>query len=69
MSNEITLYVNDSPMSCVGKTLADLLQQLEKPSQGIAVAINHAVVPKSVWATTLLEDNMNVFIFESIAGG
>ncbi|REG81798.1 sulfur carrier protein ThiS [Marinomonas pollencensis] len=69
MNNEITLYVNDHPLSLVGTTLADLLEQLDKPTQGIAVAIDHEVVPKSRWATTLLADNMNVFIFESIAGG
>ncbi|MEL0613435.1 sulfur carrier protein ThiS [Marinomonas arenicola] len=69
MSNEITLYVNDSPLSFLGKTVMDLLHQLDKPSQGIAVAIDQTVVPKSMWATTMLESDMNVFIFESIAGG
>lgn len=69
MSSEITLYVNDSLLSFSGKTLEDLLAQLKKPSQGIAVAIDQSVVPKSLWATTLLEGDMKVFIFESIAGG
>jgi len=69
MSSEITLYVNDSLLSFSGKTLEDLLAQLKKPSQGIAVAIDQSVVPKSLWATTLLEGGMKVFIFESIAGG
>ena len=69
MNNEIKLYVNDKAMTFVGSTLEDLLGLLDKPTEGIAVAIDLAVVPKSRWAKTQLENNMNVFIFESIAGG
>lgn len=63
------LFVNDNELVFAGRTLADLLEQLGKPQQGLAIAINQQVVPKSLWEKTFLEDAMKVFIFESIAGG
>lgn len=75
------ILVNESPLDFSGKTLQDLLTHLEttnhfkkdsylnKNSQGIAIAINQEVVPKSLWLTTELNELSQVFIFESIAGG
>ena len=65
----MTLVVNDSPYEFEGETLVDLLAVLEKPTQGVAVAINQNIVPKSQWAVTELTEQSQVFIFESIAGG
>jgi sulfur carrier protein len=69
------IIVNDLPFDFSGKTLHELLDDLEKHNrfkqvaQGIAIAINQEVVPKSLWSTTELKEQSQVFIFESIAGG
>ena len=56
-------------MNLQGKLFKDLLIQLNKNEQGIAIAINQQVVPKSLWSSTELNEQSQVFIFESIAGG
>ena len=63
------IMLNDAPHEFAGKTLQDLLIQLDKGEQGIAIAINQQVVPKSLWSSTELNEQSQVFIFESIAGG
>lgn len=63
------IMVNDAPHEFSGETLQDLLVHLDKCEQGIAIAINQQVVPKSLWRTTELNEQSQVFIFESIAGG
>ncbi|UTV97825.1 sulfur carrier protein ThiS [Marinomonas rhizomae] len=63
------IMLNDTVHEFVGETLEDLLTQLGKTEQGIAIAINQQVVPKSLWRSTELNEQSQVFIFESIAGG
>ena len=63
------LLVNDMPHEFLGKTIDDLLLELGKNQQGIAIAIDLKVIPKSMWASTVLTERSQVFIFESIAGG
>ncbi|WP_417527377.1 sulfur carrier protein ThiS [Marinomonas shanghaiensis] len=63
------IVLNEEPYEFVGNTLEDLLLELEKSQQGIAIAINQQVVPKSLWRATKLNEQSQVFIFESIAGG
>lgn len=63
------IVLNDALYEFAGETLKDLLTQLDKSEQGIAIAINQQVVPKSLWGSTKLDEQSQVFIFESIAGG
>ncbi len=35
-----------------GETLAGLLQRMSVPAEGVAVAVNNRVVPRSEWAAT-----------------
>lgn len=63
------IMLNDAPCDFLGNTLLDLLRHLGKRELGIAIAINQQVVPKSLWASTELNEQSQVFIFESIAGG
>tara|TARA_R110000744_G_scaffold85724_2_gene167505 strand:+ start:1033 stop:1221 length:189 start_codon:yes stop_codon:yes gene_type:complete len=61
--------LNDAAFDFSGETLKDLLDSLGKETKGIAVAIDQQVVPKSLWSNTELNEQSQVFIFESIAGG
>ena len=63
------IVLNDVPYEFTGNTLKDLLNELGKSQQGIAIAINQQVVPRSLWYATELNEQSQVFIFESIAGG
>lgn len=63
------ILLNDIAYEFEGKSLQELLQQLEKDATGVAIALDQQVVPKSRWHNTELTENSQVCIFESIAGG
>jgi|TARA_R110000764_G_C10832447_1_gene363085 sulfur carrier protein len=65
----MNIMLNDAAFDFSGETLKDLLDSLGKETKGIAVAIDQQVVPKSLWSNTELNEQSQVFIFESIAGG
>lgn len=50
-------------------TLAELLRQQGIPAQGIAVAIDNKVVPRSAWETTVLEEQCSVIVIRAVCGG
>jgi sulfur carrier protein len=49
-------------------TVAALLQSLGYPERGIAVAVDHAVLPRSAWATTL-SDGAELEVVTAVQGG
>ncbi len=55
-------------MAC-SATVADLVSSWCTSPDGIAVARNREVVPRSEWATTLLSDHDVVEIVTAAAGG
>lgn len=63
------IYLNDKPFEFDGRYVQDLIDTLQKESNGVAVAIDQNIIPRSAWATTDLLASCRVFIFESIAGG
>ena len=66
----ITIYVNDSPLQIQEKSnVLDLLKELKSPTQGVAVAIDDAVVPTSSWETHLLNPNNKILIIQAAQGG
>lgn len=62
--NNTQISLAESPM-----TLVDFIAQHCAKSQGVAVAINNAVVPKSEWENTVLAHGDSIDVFEAIAGG
>lgn len=49
--------------------LQKILEQLEITVNGIAIAINHNVIPKDTWMTTFLNNNDKVLIIKATQGG
>jgi sulfur carrier protein len=68
---QINLTVNDKPLALAdGTTLSQLLDELGlSASQGVAVAINDAVVPRSAWLTRRLADGDQVLVIQATQGG
>jgi sulfur carrier protein len=52
-----------------GLSLADVVASLVDEAKGIAVAVDREVVPRSEWATTLLEPDARVEVVTAAAGG
>ncbi len=51
------------------KTLAELLEELEYSSKGIAVAMNQEVIPQQKWSSFLLTPKMSLLIIKATQGG
>ncbi len=66
----VELSVNGQPERLPdGTTVADLVAAWCPSPQGIAVACNREVVPRSAWAHTALHDGDRVEIVTAAAGG
>lgn len=67
---ELTINHQKRSFEKVFPSLAALLQQ-EVPglSQGVAVAVNNVVVPRSEWPDTRLHDADNILIITATQGG
>ncbi len=50
-------------------TLTQLITKLELPSQGIAVAINNKMIPRTEWECFSLQENDNLVIIKAACGG
>ena len=66
----MNILINSKPLEVKeGSSLADLAVQLELPKDGIAIAIDYKVVPRSIWGNTILEENIELMVLEAVSGG
>jgi sulfur carrier protein len=67
----LTIHVNDEPRTLAGPaTLEALMSELGLAGlQGLAVAVNHSVVPRTAWAAQPLADGDRVLVIRAAQGG
>jgi thiamine biosynthesis protein ThiS len=66
----LRVYVNGESRELSGPTsLAELITQLDLPAARIAVELNRAVVRRSDWNATMLQDDDRVEIVHFVGGG
>ena len=67
---KINITVNENPVEIeLQCNIEQLLNQLESPLKGSAIAVNQKIISRSEWATYLLQENDQVSLFQAIAGG
>ncbi|WP_372880836.1 sulfur carrier protein ThiS [Psychromonas sp.] len=66
----MNIFVNDQliivPALC---NIEQLLQQLESPLKGSAVAVNQQIISRSTWTEVTLNEGDQISLFQAIAGG
>lgn len=67
----MSIIVNGEPSSVVapGSTVAELLEALDVPSRGVAVAVDAEVVPRGEWETFAVADGARVEVLIAVQGG
>jgi sulfur carrier protein len=66
----VNLVVNGEPEAVDdGLTVAQLVASLGCGTKGVAVAVNEAVVPRSIWPVHRLESGDRVEILNAAQGG
>ncbi|HET6509820.1 MAG TPA: sulfur carrier protein ThiS [Baekduia sp.] len=66
----MSIIVNGDPSDAVpGTTIAELLQTLDVPTRGVAVAVDAEVVPRGEWETFAVADGARVEVLVAVQGG
>lgn len=66
----MNVVVNGEPRDVQpGTTVADVVAVLGRRREGLAVAVNEDVVPRSFWAETALHEEDRVEVLTAAAGG
>ena len=52
-----------------GATVSDLVEELGVPSRGVAVALDHVIVPRSAWTRTVVTVGARVDVVTAMQGG
>ncbi|HVW18145.1 MAG TPA: sulfur carrier protein ThiS [Solirubrobacteraceae bacterium] len=64
------IVVNGEPREVApGTTVAALMQELDAPDRGVAVAVDGEVVPRGAWAGTTLAEDAKVEVVMAVQGG
>lgn len=63
------LEINGNIEEVQSNNVEAMLDELKMNKQGIAVAINEAVVPKSMWAKFQINEQDKIMIITATAGG
>lgn len=63
------VIVNNREIITQATSLQRLAQELDLPEQGIAIAINNQLIPRSEWDTYSLTEGTSVVIIKAACGG
>ena len=67
---KLDIKINSRPHQVESSiSLQALIMQFVDTQQGIAVAVNQNVIPRSLWASTTIKQADSIDIFQAIAGG
>jgi sulfur carrier protein len=69
LSDEFFIRVNGALETLAAKTVKALMEARGLEGEGLAVALNEQLVPRSSWATTLLHPDDTIEIVRAIGGG
>ncbi len=50
-------------------TLVQLTEQLQLPTQGVAIAVNNKMIPRTEWELFTLHENDRLVIIKAACGG
>ena len=66
----MNIHVNNKETELTqGNTVADLALQLDLPKQGVAIAVQNRMVPRSEWNEKVLQEGDNLVIIKAACGG
>ncbi|QXP52117.1 MULTISPECIES: sulfur carrier protein ThiS [unclassified Cellulophaga] len=66
----ISILVNEKPMRIQKNTnVLQLLEKLQTPQNGIAVALNNNIITKDFWKYEILDENDSLLIIQATQGG
>lgn len=61
--------VNNKEMETSSATLQQLTEELALPIQGIAIAVNNRIIPRTEWVDYALKEGISIVIIKAACGG
>lgn len=61
--------VNNKEVETGATTLSQLTEELSLPTQGIAVAINNRMIPRTEWTEYALSEGISIIVIKAACGG
>ncbi|WP_019616960.1 sulfur carrier protein ThiS [Psychromonas ossibalaenae] len=66
----MNVFVNEQTLEIAPDcNIEELLEALDKPLQGTAVAVNQNILSRSLWSDYSLQEGDHISLFQAIAGG
>jgi sulfur carrier protein len=66
----LRVFINGESKELSGTpSLAELINQLDLPATRVAIELNRAVVRRSDWSSTILQDDDRIEIVHFVGGG
>lgn len=70
MSKQVEVYINNVPQFVEDSiTLEQVLKNINVNNNGIAIAVNNAVIPKQEWSTKKIKEKDKILIIKATQGG
>lgn len=63
------IKVNNKEMECRCSNLSELINELNLPDKGIAIAVNKSIIPRNQWDECVLEEGADILIIKAFCGG
>lgn len=63
------VLVNNKEVETGAATLSQLIGELDLPTQGIAVAVDNRIAPRTTWETYPLQEGVSIVIIKAACGG
>ncbi|MCD8317874.1 MAG: sulfur carrier protein ThiS [Paraprevotella sp.] len=61
--------VNNKEVETTSATISSLIEELSLPVQGVAVAVNNRLVPRTQWNDYALTEGMSLVVIKAACGG
>lgn len=61
--------VNNKECETAATHIAGLVEELSLPLQGVAVAVDNRMVPRTEWADYALQEGLRIVIIKAACGG
>lgn len=61
--------INNKETETQAKTIRELVQELDLPATGVAVAISNEMVPRDEWENTIITEGADIVIVKAFCGG
>lgn len=65
----MNITVNNKAKETQASNLLQLTEELSLPAQGVALAVNNRIIPRSEWVEIPLTEGMNIIIIKAACGG